>query len=63
MIGDFGWFTIMFRGKKQYEPPRFMTINTAIEQLLEVVEMQGESGESSGFKMNFKVIPLYLITY
>ncbi|CAN1819024.1 Probable diphthine methyl ester synthase [Linum perenne] len=26
------------RGKKKYEPPRYMTINTAIEQLLEVVQ-------------------------
>ncbi|XP_031403427.1 probable diphthine methyl ester synthase [Punica granatum] len=31
------------RGKKQYEPPRFMSINTAIEQLLEVEEKSGES--------------------
>ncbi|KAL1309322.1 hypothetical protein HN51_052020 [Arachis hypogaea] len=26
------------RGRKTYEPPRYMTINTAIEQLLEVVQ-------------------------
>ncbi|EOY32843.1 hypothetical protein QUC31_019237 [Theobroma cacao] len=31
------------RGRKQYEPPRFMTINTAIEQLLEVEQKHGES--------------------
>ncbi|XP_021831026.1 probable diphthine methyl ester synthase [Prunus avium] len=31
------------RGRKQYEPPRYMSINTAIEQLLEVEENQGES--------------------
>ncbi|GER27751.1 diphthine synthase [Striga asiatica] len=30
------------RGKKVYEPPRFMTINNAIEQLLEVAEKQSE---------------------
>ncbi|KAK4751328.1 hypothetical protein SAY87_004810 [Trapa incisa] len=36
-------FESLCRGKKQYEPPRFMTINTAIEQLLEVEEMCGES--------------------
>ncbi|GAV63599.1 TP_methylase domain-containing protein [Cephalotus follicularis] len=29
------------RGRKQYEPPRYMTINTAIEQLLEVEQMRG----------------------
>ncbi|XP_010556444.1 PREDICTED: probable diphthine methyl ester synthase [Tarenaya hassleriana] len=31
------------RGKKQYEPPRYMTINTAIEQLLEVEQNRAES--------------------
>ncbi|XP_042486354.1 probable diphthine methyl ester synthase [Macadamia integrifolia] len=31
------------RGKKQYEEPRYMTINIAIEQLLEVEKMRGES--------------------
>nr|XP_023878413.1 probable diphthine methyl ester synthase [Quercus suber]POE78342.1 putative diphthine methyl ester synthase [Quercus suber] len=31
------------RGRKQYEPPRYMTINTAIEQLLEVEQTQGGS--------------------
>lgn len=36
----------LFRGKKQYEPPRYMTINTAIEQLLEVEQMRGESGKA-----------------
>ncbi|CAL4930973.1 unnamed protein product [Urochloa decumbens] len=30
------------RGNKAYEPPRFMTVNTAISQLLEVLEMRGE---------------------
>ncbi|CAA0838955.1 Probable diphthine synthase [Striga hermonthica] len=31
------------RGKKVYEPARFMTINDAIEQLLEVAQKQSES--------------------
>lgn len=31
------------RGKKVYEPPRFMTINTAIEQLLEIEEKRKEN--------------------
>lgn len=30
------------RGKKVYEPPRFMSINTAIEQLLEIEEKRHE---------------------
>ncbi|KAL2503992.1 putative diphthine synthase [Abeliophyllum distichum] len=34
------------RGKKEYEPPRYMTINTAIEQLLEIEENRGESAYS-----------------
>ncbi|XVE94941.1 hypothetical protein REPUB_Repub02eG0053200 [Reevesia pubescens] len=31
--------------RKQHEPPRYMTINTAIEQLLEVKRKHGGSGE------------------
>ncbi|XP_041019626.1 probable diphthine methyl ester synthase [Juglans microcarpa x Juglans regia] len=34
------------RGRKQYEPPKYMTINTAIEQLLQVEQMRGESAYS-----------------
>lgn len=34
-----------FRGRKAYEPPRYMTINTAIEQLLEISQAREESGE------------------
>lgn len=30
------------RGKVVYEPPRFMTVNTAIKQLLEIEEKRGE---------------------
>lgn len=30
------------RGKKVYEPPRFMTINTALEQLLEIEDRRKE---------------------
>lgn len=36
------------RGKKVYEPPRFMTINTAIEQLLEVEGKHRESVYDEG---------------
>ncbi|XP_057470035.1 probable diphthine methyl ester synthase [Actinidia eriantha] len=34
------------RGRKQYEPPRYMTIRTAIEQLLEVEQTLGKSAYS-----------------
>lgn len=43
-----------FRGRKQYEPPRYMTINTAIEQLLEVEQMRVESG-----KVHFSSIQVF----
>lgn len=31
------------RGRVEYEPPRFMTVATAIEQLLEIEEKRGEN--------------------
>ncbi|KAI9203294.1 tetrapyrrole methylase [Polychytrium aggregatum] len=33
----------MARGRKIYEPPRYMTVNQAVEQLLEVEERRGEN--------------------
>lgn len=35
------------RGRKVYEPPRFMSINTALEQLLEVEANRGEGAISA----------------
>lgn len=35
-------FEAMVMGKKKYLPPRFMTVNTALEQLLEIEEKKGE---------------------
>lgn len=35
-------FEAMTMGKKVYEPPRFMTVNQALEQLVEVEERRGE---------------------
>lgn len=32
------------RGKKDYEPPRYMTVSQAAEQLLEVEENRKEGG-------------------
>lgn len=34
--------TLRHRGRKIYEPPRYMTINQAAEQLLEIEENRGE---------------------
>lgn len=36
------------RGKPVYEPPRFMTVNQAIDQLLEVEEKRGEGAYGEG---------------
>lgn len=33
------------RGRKDYEPPRYMTVSQAAEQLLEVIENREEKGE------------------
>ncbi|KAJ3207607.1 diphthine synthase [Entophlyctis luteolus] len=33
----------MARGRKIYEPPRFMTVNQAVEQLLEIEDKRGEN--------------------
>ncbi|CAA3020442.1 probable diphthine methyl ester synthase [Olea europaea subsp. europaea] len=33
----------MCRGKREYEPPRYMTLNAAIEQLLEIEQNRRES--------------------
>lgn len=43
----------MGRGKKEYEPPRYMSINTAIEQLLEVEESRAENGSFASFFLSF----------
>lgn len=37
----------MVRGRKIYEPPRYMTVNQCIEQLLEVEERRQEKGITS----------------
>lgn len=35
----------ILRGRKIYEPPRYMTINQAIEQLLEIEKNRKENGK------------------
>ena len=34
----------MCRGSTKFLPPRFMSVNTALEQLLEIEESRGENG-------------------
>jgi hypothetical protein len=36
-----------YRGRKIYEPPRYMSVNTAVEQLLEIEEKRQENGKSN----------------
>lgn len=36
------------RGKTVYEPPRYMTVNQAIEQLIEVEKARGQGAYDSG---------------
>ncbi|KAK7302116.1 hypothetical protein RJT34_12996 [Clitoria ternatea] len=38
------------RGRKTYEPPSYMTINTAIQQLLEIVQAREESAYNDDTK-------------
>ena len=37
------------RGNKIYEPPRYMTVNQAIQQLLEIEEVRQEKGNQSSW--------------
>ncbi len=46
--------SISFRGNKIYEPPRFMTINQCIAQLLEIEEQKQGNGNSSCYLNIFK---------
>jgi len=41
-------FVIDFRGKKIYEPPRFMTVGQAADQLLQIIHRRREEGEELG---------------
>jgi len=34
----------LMRGRTKYDPPRFMTVNTAVAQLLEIEAKRGEGG-------------------
>ncbi|CAG5862669.1 unnamed protein product [Menidia menidia] len=38
----------MMRGKKIYEPPRFMTVSQAADQLIQIVHRRREEGEELG---------------
>eukprot|EP00850_Spirogloea_muscicola_P013102 SM000087S23384 [mRNA] locus=s87:460991:462709:+ [translate_table: standard] len=41
-------FEALCRGRKEYKPPQFMTVSTAVEQLLEIEERRNEGGEGQG---------------
>jgi diphthine synthase len=52
----------LLRGKKIYEPPRFMTINTAIEELLECEQVHGK-GIFTAKTMCFGIARIGIIYY
>lgn len=41
-----------------YEPPRYMTVNTAIQQLLEVEQRKGGSGSYLFWKLKGYELPM-----
>lgn len=51
------------RGRKCYEPPKYMTIHTAISQLLEVEEMRRESGMLLTCLHNCTIVTLWSAYY
>ena len=42
------FFINIFRGKKVYEPPRYMSVNEAVKQLLEIPKTRDLKGEEPG---------------
>lgn len=54
-------FITCYRGRKIYEPPRYMSVNTCIEQLLEIEESRKEGGTNLLNYYFFKL--LFLLHY
>lgn len=52
-----------YRDRKIYEPPRYMTVNQAAEQLLEIVKNRRSRGDSIGKVELFKSISFVLNYY
>ena len=50
---------VCFRGIKEYEPARFMTVNQCIEQLLEVENERKEGGQSLSPSPAALSLPVY----
>ena len=42
------YFINIVRGKKVYEPPRYMSVNEAVKQLLEIPKTRDLKGEEPG---------------
>ena len=53
----------LFAGRMVYDPPRFMTINEAIAQLLEVEAKRGGGGGFFTQCMNMKKMPTHYPRY
>lgn len=53
------WTYFFNRGKKIFEPPRFLSVNEAAEQLLEIIENRRGKGEELGEP----TVSVYLTNY
>lgn len=62
MAKNSGIYFYTYRGRKIYEPPRYMSVNQAAQQLLEIVQNQRIRGEEPGTQESSKGshIPLML---
>ena len=50
-------FTVSCRGRKVYEPPRYMTVAQAASQLLEAVESRKRRGEALNGTKRSSLVP------
>ncbi|EGW12411.1 Diphthine synthase [Cricetulus griseus] len=54
----------LIRGRKIYEPPRYMSVNQAAQQLLEIVQNQRARGEEPGtLPVRLFLLYRYIISY
>uniref|UniRef100_A0A8C6UA07 diphthine methyl ester synthase n=1 Tax=Neogobius melanostomus TaxID=47308 RepID=A0A8C6UA07_9GOBI len=42
------YYSLLFQGKKIFEPPRFMTVSQAADQLLQIIQRRRDEGEELG---------------
>lgn len=54
-----GVYFYIYRGRKIYEPPRYMSVNQAAQQLLEIVQNRRVGGEEPGTPDLLKALILF----